>query len=216
MKLKLYGYWRSSASWRVRWALALKKVDYDYMPVNILKGEHQAPEHRIRVPLGTLPVLELAPGNFLSQSMAILFYIDETFPEVTSLFGSPLDQRYKILELCELINADTAPLQTPRAQKAFSGDPALRAKDFVENGLRAFTSLLQKGRMAGRNHFCLGDAVTAADLFLVPQVYNAGRFGVDLKREFPILQEIYENCLATDECATASPERQIDSVNPPS
>src|SRR4051812_28131685 len=113
MLAKLYGYWRSSASWRVRWAFELKKIPFEYIPVNILKEEHKADAHLKRNPMGGLPVLEISPGNFVSQSMAMLFWIEENYAKEPYIFGKDRTNRYKIIELCEIINADTAPLQTP-------------------------------------------------------------------------------------------------------
>lgn len=207
---KLYGYWRSSASWRVRWALELKKIPYEYVPVNILEGKHKSPEHLARNPMGTLPVMEISPGEFLSQSMAILFWIEENTFKMPMIFGVDRTQRYKILELCEIINADTAPLQTPRAQKKHSSnaeEKSLFAKSFIEEGLTAFNSLITT--KAGP--YCLGQQVSAADLFLVPQMYNAKRFGIDLSL-FPKLNEIWKHCLQTPECVKSSPEKQVDAI----
>lgn len=205
----LYGYWRSSASWRVRWALELKKIPYNYIPVNILKGEHLQEEHLKRNALGTLPVMEGSSGNFLSQSMAILMWIEENFSREPMIFGKDRSQRYKIIELCEIINADTAPLQTPRAQKKHSEDPAAKsafAKHFISLGLTAFEK--QAGKVAG--DFSVGNSVTAADLFLVPQLYNAKRFEIPLTN-FPLLSKIWDNCFKTTECVKSSPEKQIDA-----
>jgi len=214
MKLKLYGYWRSSASWRVRWALELKKIPYDYIPVNILKGEQRGAEHLARVPMGTLPVLEIEPHNFLSQSLVILLWIEENFDDGPFVFGKDRSDRYIILELCELINSDTAPLQTPRVQNAHSDEPAKKAdfaKHFIELGLRAFEKKIEGSAAI----FSVGNSVTAADLFLIPQLYNAKRFGFDLAKDYPKLHKIYESCLKTEACLRASPEKQIDAMVAP-
>lgn len=211
MNLKLYGYWRSSASWRIRWALKVKKIPYDYIPVNILKEEHREPTHLSRVPMGTLPVIEIEPRNFLSQSLPIMLWIEETFSSEPYLFSKDRTYRYKILELCELINSDTAPLQTPRAQKAYSEQPegkAAWAKGFIIKGLSAFQTLI--GNSGGK--YCLGDNLTAADLFLIPQMYNARRFGIDPEKEFPKLHSIYEHCTQLPECVDSSPDKQCDAV----
>jgi len=206
----LYGYWRSSASWRLRWAFALKGFAYRYVPVNILKGEPHEPAHRARNVLGLLPVFEPEPGVYLAESLAVLEWLEETHPGGHALYpGTPVD-RARIRGLCELINAETAPLQTPRAQKRHSDDPAARAAwaaHFTREGLKGFEGMSR----ATRGAYSVGDAVSAADLCLVPQIYNALRFGIDVATEFPSLWEIYERCRATAACEAASPEKQSDA-----
>lgn len=211
MKAKLYGYWRSSASWRVRWGFSLKKIPYDYIPVNILKGENRSPEHIARSPLGALPVLEIAPDVFLSQSMSLLMWMEENFSSSPYLFGKDRSSRYKIIELCEIINSDTAPLQTPRAQNAHSSvaeEKMKFAKNFIHQGLNAFEKSIQN--ISGQ--FCIHNEISAADLFLIPQLYNAKRFGFVLEKDFPVLSKIYDNCFETPECLASSPEKQIDAI----
>jgi maleylacetoacetate isomerase len=205
----LYGYWRSSASWRVRWAFALKKVDFRYVPINLLKGEHKAPEHLKRNPAGAVPVLELPSGEFIAQSMAQLFWMEEAYGGI-SLFLKDKPARYKVLELCELINADTAPLQTPRAQKAHSSDAKEQkkwAQNFIFSGLESF----EKSLASCSGIYCVGDSLSAADLFLIPQIYNAKRFEVDLSA-FPKISGIWEECFKTPECKFSAPENQVDAI----
>jgi maleylacetoacetate isomerase len=209
--MKLYGYWRSSASWRVRWALNLKGLAYEYVPVNILSGENRSPEHLARNPLGALPVLEVAPGEILSESLAMFEWMEETYPQAgVSLFpGTPLD-RARIRSLCEIINSGTAPLQTPRVQKRHSDDAKEReawAAHFIREGLDTYEKLSRPWRGA----WSVGDAISAADLCLVPQIYNALRYGLDMARDFPALDAIYRQALATETCAAASPEKQEDA-----
>ena len=210
-KLKLYGYWRSSNSWRIRWALNLKKIDFNYVPVDILKGENQEPPHKARNSMGALPVLEINDGIFLSQSMAMLEWIEEVYTlSGPALFpGIPLE-RAKIRELCEIVNADTMPLQAPRIQKKYSPnliDQKSWAAHFIREGLKSFdvTSRLC------RKNFSFQDQITAADLCLVPIIYNGNRYGIDMPKEFPELWTIYERALKTDACFKASPEQQIDA-----
>ncbi|MEZ4814575.1 MAG: maleylacetoacetate isomerase [Bdellovibrionota bacterium] len=210
MNIKLFGYWRSSASWRVRWALELKKIPYNYIPVNILKGEHREEAHLRRNVMGALPVMEVAPETYLSQSMAILLWLEENFACEPMLFGRDRSQRYKIIEFCEIINADTAPLQTPRVQKIHSEDSSKKiewARHFTNNGLCAF----EKGIKSYAGKFCFGDKISAADLFLIPQMYNAKRFSLELN-QYPLLYKIWDSCMATQECLSSSPENQIDAL----
>ena len=209
---KLYGYWRSSASWRVRWAFELKKIPYEYVPVNFLNGERESPAHLARNPLGALPVLEVSPGQFVSESLAIIEWIEETFPKQgpSLLPGTAID-RACIRQLAEIINSETAPLQTPRAQRKHTDNADERAawaKHWIVEGLRAFDVL----STPHRKDFCFGNQVTLADLCLIPQIYNALRYSIDVKAQFPALWEIYNRSLATEACAKASPERQSDAV----
>ncbi len=211
-KLKLYGYWRSSNSWRVRWALDLKKVDYKYIPIDLLKGENQQPAHLARHPLGALPVVEINQGIYLSQSMAILDWIEEVYSlKGPALFpGLPLE-RAKIRELCEIINSDTMPLQSPRVQKKYSSnaiDQKSWASHFIREGLRAFDVISR----VTRKTYSFQDQITAADICLIPQIYNANRYGIDMPKEFPELWAIYERVIKTESCFKASPEQQADAV----
>ena len=162
--LTLYGYWRSSASWRVRWALELKQINYRYQPVNLLTGEHNSPEHLARHPLGVVPVLELGPQKiFLHESVAIIEWIEEVYQlKNPALFpGTPLE-RAKVRSLCEIINSYTAPFQTPRTQKRHSADAMeqkLWAQEFIRIGLAAFAKI--SAPLNGQ--FSVYDQVSAAE-----------------------------------------------------
>lgn len=209
-ELRLYGYWRSSASWRVRWAFELKKLAYEYVPVNILAGDNKKPEHLARNPMGALPVLDTGRGVLLSESLAIMEWLEEEFRGYSLYPGSALD-RAQVRALCEIVNSGIGPLQTPRAQNRHSSNADERAawaKDFIRQGLHTYDRLSARERGA----FSFRDDVSAADLCLVPQLYNARRYGIDLAQEFPELGAIYERCMATPECLKASPEKQIDAV----
>jgi maleylacetoacetate isomerase len=211
-RLRLFGYWRSSASWRVRWALNLKKLTYEYVPVNLLKNENRLPSHLQRHPLGMVPVLEINDEIYLTESVAMIEWLEEVYSlQGPSLFpGTPLERAW-VRSLAEVINADTAPLQSPRTQKRHSDEPAARtawARDFIRDGLSAYEKLSR----GTRGKFSVGDQVTAADLHLIPQIYNARRMELDVDAEFPALAAIYGNCLATEACLAASPEKQSDAA----
>lgn len=209
-KVKLYGYWRSSATWRVRWGFGLKGIAYDYVPVNILSGETRQPAHLARHPMGALPVLEIEPGIFLCESLAMLEWADETHPGPKLYPGSPIE-RARIRSLCEIINSDTAPVQTPRAQKRHSDDATARA-DWARHFIREGLDTYEKVSRPWRGTWSVGNTVSAADLCLVPQIYNALRYQIDVAREFPALDDIYQRALGTEICRAASPEQQPDAV----
>lgn len=210
--LELRGYWRSSASWRVRWALELKGALYDYTPVNLLKEEQLTPEFKKLNPNASVPVLIVNQKTALSQSMAIIEWIDETYNlEEAQLFPGTFSERAKIRELCEIINADTAPLQNLRTQKRYSQNADEKmawTQEWITRGLKIF----EAASAPVRGKWSVGNDTTAADLFLIPQIYNALRFQIDVAKDFPSLWAIYERALATPECHKASPEQQIDAI----
>lgn len=209
--LKLYGFWRSSATWRIRWALELKKIPFVYVPINLLKNENLEPAFLKLNPSGRLPLLEIDGKIHMGQSVAILEWIEETFTSSNPalLPQNPLDRAH-VRTLAQIINADTAPLQIPLVQKAHTDDLEERkkwAQLFIRRGLKDFSEALQ-GRSGT---YSFGDAVTLADLFLVPQIYNALRYEIDIEKEFPNLAKIYQNALKTEACAKAAPDRQPDA-----
>ncbi len=212
-QLRLYHYWRSSSSWRVRWGLTIKGITPEYVPVSLLDGEAEAPEHRSRNPLGYVPVLEFldAPADssarFLTESLAILELLDETQPGPGLLppkSGDPL-ARARARQLAEIINSGTQPIQNPTVFQMHSDDAAAQkrwAQFWIHNGLAAYEHWASK--TAGL--FSVGDQITLADLCLVPQIYNATRFDVTLER-YPTVKRVYEAALSTPECQAAAPDR---------
>lgn len=204
--LKLYHYWRSSCSWRVRWALALKGVAYEPVPVNILAGEHRSPAFLARNPAGYLPALSI-DGVPFGESLAICEWIDETWPEPPLLPKEPL-ARLSARQLALTIAAGTQPLQNPSVVKHFVANEAEREghqRHWIERGLAVYEALLKAGRPG---LFSVGDQVSLADLCLVPQVYNAERFKVPVSEKFPLLAAINARCLATPACDQAAPHNQ--------
>lgn len=201
--LKLYHYWRSSASWRVRWALNLKKIPHELIHVSIINGESQSETHLKRNPFGQVPVLEYE-GKFLSESLAIIQFLEQLFPASSLLPQDPF-LKARAWQLAEVINAGTQPIQNLGVMKKVTDDEAKRkewAQYWIARGLKSYETWL-KG-LAGK--FSVGDQVTVADLCLIPQVYNAKRFEVDLK-PFPTIQRIYDHALTTEACAQAEPSR---------
>ena len=212
MKLTLYHYWRSSCSWRVRWALELKQVAYTPVAVNILSGEHQAAAYRAINPSGTLPTL-MIDGRPFSESLAIIDWLDELVPTPALYPQDPLDKLY-VKQMALKIVAGTQPLQNPSLLKHFVSDESERkkhAQHFIAAGLQVYETLLLAGK-PGR--FSYGDTVTTADLCLVPQVYNAIRFNVDLSLT-PRVNSVYEACLKTEACDKAAPHRFAPPDAPP-
>jgi maleylacetoacetate isomerase len=206
-KLRLYHYWRSSSSWRVRWAFAYKEIACDFVAVDLLPGASESAEHRKRNPLGYVPVLEFQGQPhlpYLGESIAIIEWAEEVFPEPSLLPGNPLE-RARARQLAEIINSGTQPLQNLNAQDEHTKDPVERKRwtqHWIRNGLQAYETLVAE--TAGP--FSMGDQLTLADLFLVPQCYNAARNEVGLDA-YPNIARIQKNALATPSCMASHPDR---------
>lgn len=213
MNLRLYHYWRSSSSWRVRWALELKRLECELVAVNLLEGEQGTSQHRARNPFGSVPVLEFpeyregskeTPHRYLGESMAILHWL-ETVQPTPALLPSGAVEKARVIQLAELINAGVQPIQNLKVLQRVSPDPEARkiwAKEWITNGLTAYEALVTE--TAGR--FSYGDQITWADLFLIPQVYNALRYEVSLE-SFPTIARIHSAASQTPECLASAPDR---------
>ncbi len=213
MKLVLHNYWRSSASHRVRIGLGLKELAYDYVVVNILHREQHAEAYRARNPMAQVPTLEITEDDgtvrAIAQSLPILEYLDERFPE-RPIMPKDLYLRARARELAEIVNSGIQPFQnlsTTKAVKAFGGDEVVWPKSFIADGLVAFERVARD--TAGT--FCVGDAPSIADCFLVPQLVSARRFGVDIARH-TLLLAIEERCLVLPAFQHAAPDQQPDAV----
>jgi maleylacetoacetate isomerase len=206
MKFSLYHYWRSSCSWRVRWALALKGVSYDSVPVNLLAGEQTNAGYTEKNPACFVPAVEI-DGRYFGESLAILEWIEETWPTPALLPKAPLD-RLLVRQMALTVVAGTQPLQNLATLKYFAPDEAARkphAQYWIGRGLKTLEKLIVQANKGGP--FAFGQDPTFADLCLVPQVYNALRFDVDLSA-VPKCQAIYEHALKTPACDAAAPHNQ--------
>ncbi len=213
MDLVLHGYWRSSPSWRVRIALAWKSLAYRQAPVNLLAGEHRSAEHRRLNPQARIPVLE-ADGAVLVQGPAILEWLEEVAPSPPLLPADPLG-RQRVRAMAAVVACDIAPLQNLGAGEQLerlgvdaAGVQAWRAH-FIADGLGALEAMTAEHGGA----FLHGDALTLADLHLVPQLFGARRFGVALDA-FPRLSAVEARCAALPAFQAAAPERQPDAPAP--
>jgi len=213
VKLVLHNYWRSSASHRVRIGLGLKKLAYDYVVVNIVKREQHADAYRAKNPMAQVPTLEITEDDgtvhALNQSLPILEYLDERFPE-PAILPKDLYMRARTRLLAEIINSGIQPLQnltTTNQIKALGGDAAVWPKSFIADGLAAFERAARD--TAGK--FCVGDAPSIADCCLIPQLASARRFGVDIAQH-DLLLGIEQRCMALPAFADAMPDQQPDAV----
>ncbi|HKX91458.1 MAG TPA: maleylacetoacetate isomerase [Sphingomicrobium sp.] len=204
----LYDYYRSSAAYRVRIALNLKGVAYESRSVNLLHSEQKADDYRALNPQGLVPMLEI-DGHRLTQSIAIIAYLDQTIPDPPLIPRDPVDGAH-VRALALTVACDIHPLNNLRVLKYLSGELGLPQEDrdiwyihWIREGLPALESLAKAG--AGR--FLFGDAPTIADVCLVPQLYNARRFNVPIE-DYPTLLRAEENANKLDAFAAAHPDRQ--------
>lgn len=214
-KLELFTYWRSSCSYRVRIALAMKGLSYTPHYVNLLKQEQTSAEYKAKNPMGFVPAL-LVDGKIFTESVAILELLDELFPTPPLYPKDPFD-RARVRALVETVNAGTQPIQNLSVLKKAAADQAGRdewARHFIHRGLAAFEALLARNEAEGvRGKHCYGDAITAADCLLVPQMYNARRFDMDVS-SLPRVVAASEAASALEAFQSAAPERQPDAKAP--
>jgi maleylpyruvate isomerase len=213
--LKLINYFRSSASYRVRIALSLKGLSYDYQSVHLTRagGEQLAPAFRQLNPLGLVPVLETGELR-LTQSLAIIEYLEETYPE-PPLLPKHAAERARVRALAQSIACEIHPLNNLRVlgylRRELHADDAARARwyqHWVELGLTALETEVARSPQTGR--YCHGDSPGLADCCLVPQLFNARRFDCDLS-PYPTLLRIEQSCDALDAFQAATPARQPDA-----
>lgn len=212
-KLELYNYFRSSTSYRARIAMELKGLSYEYKPIHLLNngGEQNSEPYRKMNPIGGVPTL-VHGELIISQSFAIVEYLNSLVTE-PNFFSHDSFINAKIRQFCEIINADTHPLTNLKVMQyleknAHFGDAEKKQwiHRWMGDGLRACEKLAEK--FSGR--FCFGDSPTAADIFLIPQIFSSQRFQVDLS-PFPRLQQINKKCLELEAFKKAHPFRQIDT-----
>jgi maleylpyruvate isomerase len=209
----LWSYWRSSCAYRVRIALGLKGIDYEYRAVHLMRdgGQQHAPEFSNVNPQRQVPVLEFEEASQtvrLVQSMAIIEYLDERFPEPPLLPSSAVDRAH-VRALAELVNSGIQPLQNTGtfAELTKAGVATTPwAIHFIQKGLTALERLAAPRAGA----FLFGDRVSLADVYLVPQLYNARRFGIPLDA-FPTLTRADTSARGLDAVARAAPEAQPDA-----
>lgn len=214
--MKLYTYFRSSAAYRVRIALNLKGLQYEAVPVHLLRGggEQLQAAYRTVNPAALLPALEIDDGATLTQSMAIIEYLDETHPAVPLLPADPLG-RARVRALALTVACDIHPLGNLRVLKYLvhelevSDDAkAAWSRHWIGEGFAALEAMLANAPSTGR--YCHGDTPTLADCCLVPQVFNALRFEVDMTR-FPTIARIHAACSELDAFSDAHPSKQPDT-----
>ncbi len=216
MSIRLYGYWRSSASYRVRIALNLKQLDYDYCAVHLTEdgGEQHKEDYFQLNPSKLVPTFVDEDDDItLHQSLAIIEYLDEKYDQGEELIPSHKLDRARVRMLSQDIACDIQPIVNLRVLKKLKSDYHADDKQinawvrhWIEKGFDAITKKLET--RSGK--FCYGYSLSMIDVCLVPQVYGALRFGVNMA-DYPLLQRLYNNCMAIDAFREASPENQSDA-----
>jgi maleylpyruvate isomerase len=209
--MRLHGYFRSSASYRVRIALNLKGLRAEHVAHHLRKGEQCAPAYLAINPQGLVPTLEDDAGEILTQSLAIIEWLDETHPEPPLLPKEPL-RRAKARAFALAIACDIHPVQNSKvlARLRQLGLPEEKVTDWAAWPIRDGFAACERLLASELGPFCFGEAPTIADLCLVPQLANARRFGVELSG-FPKLLRAEAAAKALPAFADAAPERQADA-----
>jgi maleylacetoacetate isomerase len=212
--MKLIGYFRSSAAYRVRIALNLKGIEVEHASRHLRKGEQRAPDYAALNPQMLVPALVLDSGEVLTQSLAILEYLEETHPQPPLLPADPV-ARARVRSLALIPTADIHPIQNLRVmsylrEKFGQTEESAFAwsRHWIETGFDAYEASVAKDPRTGA--FSHGDTPTLADLCLVPQVFNAARFKVDMTK-YPTIRRIYETSMRHPAFDAAQPARQPDA-----
>lgn len=211
--MRLYNYWRASSPFRVRIALNLKGLDWEHVGVHLLRGEHRSAEYRRLNPLGLVPAL--VDGDLtLTQSLAIIEYLDERYPQ-PPLLPATSAERARVRALAMIVACEIHPLNNPRVLSYLTGTLGVTEaqklawyRHWVAEGLAAFEAEVAGHPATGA--FCHGDSPTLADVCLVPQLANGRRYECDLA-PYPALLAIEARCLALPAFQAALPERQPDA-----
>ncbi len=214
MAMQLYNYFRSSASYRVRIALALKGLDYDYLPVHLPRNEQFAESYAALSPARLVPLLK-DDDTLVSQSLAIIEYLEETHPLPALLPQAPAE-RARVRALALDIACEIHPLNNLRVLRYLVKDLKVSEDDknrwyrhWVETGLEVVEQRLAGSAATGR--FCHGDAPTLADVVLVPQIHNAQRFECRLEH-VPTVMRVFETCMGHDAFAKTQPSACLDAA----
>lgn len=209
--MKLYSFWRSTTSYRVRIALNLKGIAYDTVPVDLMEGAQMADDYAALNPIKGVPTLVTDEGHVLTQSMAILDYLDHLVPDPALMPRDDLILRARVLAAAMVFATDVHPVNNLKVVKKVQSlsDEATGIawmQDWMRQGFAAFDALI-----APNTEFSFGDTPGLADICLVAQAYNAHRWNVDLS-PYPRLTEIEARCLALPAFQAAKPEHQKDAT----
>ncbi|OBZ83226.1 Maleylacetoacetate isomerase [Choanephora cucurbitarum] len=204
----LYGYFRSSASWRLRIALEWKGIQYELRPVNLLTGENKSEEYRQVNPTGKVPAFVTKDGKILSQSQAIIEYLEETYPE-RPMLPKCTTKRAEVREICQIIACDIHPIQNLGVIKRIEEISSMSKEEWAKSSITLGFEGLEKRLEHVSGTYSVGDSITMADFYLCSIVGNAHRWGVDMSL-FPIITRINNTLMTLPEFIAASPFSQPD------
>lgn len=211
--MQLYGYWRSSAAYRVRIALHVKEIAFQSKSIHLVQNggqQHQADYVELN-PTHLVPTL-IDGEVVLNQSIAIINYLDERYPEI-SLYPKNIVEKAKVQALSLDIACEIHPLNNLRVQQYLVNDLAITTQQkltWVEHWMALGFSAVEKQLAASAGLYCFGDKITLADICLIPQVYNAVRFNLDMS-DYPLISAIVERCNQSPAFIKALPENQADA-----
>ncbi|MCF6318336.1 MAG: maleylacetoacetate isomerase [Proteobacteria bacterium] len=212
--MKLYSYWRSTAAYRVRIALNIKQLDCEVIPVNLVKegGEHLKEEYKRLNPQGLVPSFVSNEGDVLTQSLAIIDYLDEVYPQ-NSLYPQNPIQKAQAKAMALSVACDIHPLNNLRVLKYLKGEnwQQKQVDKWYVHWIHEGFSAIERQLEGNAGMYCFGDEVSVADIFLVAQVYNANRFEISLE-QYPQICIINLHCLEQQGFIDAMPENQLDSA----
>jgi maleylpyruvate isomerase len=211
--LKLHSYYRSSATYRVRIALEIKKLNWESIPVNLQLGEQNLETFLQHNPQGLVPLLE-SNGHYLSQSLAIIEFLEEMHPD-TPLLPTDIVERSQVRRFAQHIAMEIHPLNNLRVLKYLENELGLNEdkktawyQHWIAEGFSALEQSLKNTDCEAQ--FCFGERPSLADVCLIPQVYNGLRFDCDFS-DYPIIQSIWDHCMTLDAFKRTAPESQPDA-----
>ncbi|CEP07282.1 hypothetical protein [Parasitella parasitica] len=204
----LYSYFRSSASWRVRIALNWKGIDYEYKAIDLLKNENNTEEYLKVNPTQKVPAFITKDSKLLSQSEAIIEYLDEAYPDRPLIPGCPY-KRALVREISQIIACDIHPIQNLGVLKRIAGDDMEKRTAWANESIRLGFKGLENRLEHTSGAYSVGDSITMADIFVCAMVGNAKRWGVEMS-SFPIITKINEVCSKLPAFANAIPDKQPD------
>jgi maleylacetoacetate isomerase len=214
--MKLYTFFRSSTSYRLRIALAWKKLSWEGVYTSLPKNQHKEAAYTAVNPQGLVPALVSDEGKVYTQSMAMIEWLDERYPK-PPLMPSDADEKWYVRAVSQVIGCEIHPLNNVRVLKYLKSGYGLDDDKvnkgwyphWIAEGLSGLEGFVASQKRAGK--YCLDERVTMADVCLVPQVFNAQRFGCDLK-PYPALMRIFNECMKLDAFTSAEPSKQADAA----
>jgi maleylacetoacetate isomerase len=212
MGLTLYSAWRATAPYRLRIGLALKGIAHDYVPIDLIKGEQREAAYKAVNPQGLTPALDLGDGQVLTQSLAILEWLEEEYPDPPILPKAPLERQI-VRSMALIVACDIHPLNNTRVGRKLSkmGIDAAGILEWTQGWIRDGFAALEPMVAKHGQGFAFGDTPTIADCCLIPQVYSANRYEVDLS-PYPAIRAVNERAVAHPAFQAAHPTKQPDAV----